>query len=54
MSREEKLSRLQQERIKRATVQEHAENTTNMLRELQMVIKHRPNHARPETRITSI
>ncbi|KAK6367381.1 uncharacterized protein PV06_06671 [Exophiala oligosperma] len=54
MSREEKLSKLQQDRKKRATMQEHADNTTNMLRELQMVIKHRPNMARPETRVTSI
>lgn len=53
MSREEKLNRLQEDRKKRATLQEHAENTTNMLRELQMVIKHRPN-ARSDTRITSI
>ncbi|EXJ61198.1 uncharacterized protein A1O5_11990 [Cladophialophora psammophila CBS 110553] len=53
MSREEKLNRLQEDRRKRATFQEHAENTTNMLRELQMVIKHRPL-ARSDTRITSI
>lgn len=54
MSREEKLNRLQEERKKRATMQEHADNTTNMLRELQMVMKHRPNHARSEARVTSI
>ncbi|KIW76660.1 hypothetical protein Z517_09104 [Fonsecaea pedrosoi CBS 271.37] len=53
MSREEKLNKLQEDRRKRATFQEHAENTTNMLRELQMVIKHRPP-ARSDTRITSI
>lgn len=53
MSREEKLSRMQEDRRKRATMLEQAENTTNMLRELQMVIKHRPN-ARPDTRITSL
>ncbi len=53
MSREEKLNKLQEDRRKRQTVQEHAENTTSMLRELQMVIKHRPL-ARSETRITSI
>ncbi|KIX05096.1 uncharacterized protein Z518_05968 [Rhinocladiella mackenziei CBS 650.93] len=53
MSREEKLNKLQEDRKKRATLQEHAENTTNMLRELQMVIKHRPN-ARSDTRTTSI
>ncbi|KIV83210.1 hypothetical protein PV11_05257 [Exophiala sideris] len=54
MSREEKLNRLQEERKKRATLHEHAENTTSMLRELQMVIKHRPSPARSEARVTSI
>jgi hypothetical protein len=53
MSREEKLTKLQEDRRKRQTMHEHAENTTNMLRELQMVIKHRPL-ARSDTRITSI
>ncbi|OCT48379.1 hypothetical protein CLCR_03993 [Cladophialophora carrionii] len=53
MSREEKLSKLQEDRRKRKTLQENAENTTNMLRELQMVIKHRPL-VRSDTRITSI
>ncbi|KAK5053211.1 hypothetical protein LTR84_002185 [Exophiala bonariae] len=53
MSREEKLNKLQEDRRKRVTMQEQADNTTNMLRELQMVIKHRPK-ARVNTRITSI
>jgi hypothetical protein len=53
MSREEKLSKLQEDRRKRATLQEQAETTTTMLRELQMVIKHRPM-ARSDARITSI
>jgi hypothetical protein len=53
MSREEKLSKLQEDRRKRATLQEQAETTTSMLRELQMVIKHRPM-ARSDARITSI
>lgn len=53
MSREEKLNKLQEDRRKRATMQEQADNTTNMLRELQMVIKHRPK-ARVNNRITSI
>jgi len=43
MSREEKIAKLNEERRKRATMQEQADTTTNMLRELQMVIKHRPN-----------
>jgi len=55
MSREEKVAKLNEERRKRATMQEQADTTTNMLRELQMVIKHRPNtHARsPSTPISS-
>lgn len=43
MTKEEKIAKLNEERRKRATLQEQAETTTNMLRELQMVIKHRPN-----------
>ena len=53
MSREEKLNKLQEDRRKRQTLQDHAENTTTMLRELQMVIKHRPL-ARTDTRIISL
>ena len=52
MSREEKLDKLQKDRRKRQTMQEQADNTTSMLRELQMVIKHRPL-ARSDTRVTS-
>lgn len=54
MSREEKITKLQEDRRKRATLLEHAENTTSMLRELQMVIKHRPNAGRSDKRVTSI
>ncbi|EXJ82383.1 hypothetical protein A1O3_06196 [Capronia epimyces CBS 606.96] len=54
MSREEKLGKLHEDRKKRATLLEHAENTTSMLRELQMVIKHRPNTTRSDKRVTSI
>ncbi|KAJ9656766.1 hypothetical protein H2198_004770 [Neophaeococcomyces mojaviensis] len=47
LTREEKIAKLNQDRRKRATMQEQADTTTSMLRELQMVIKHRPNtHAR--------
>ena len=53
LSREEKIAKLQQDRKKRATLQEQAETTTNMLRELQMVIKHRPPN-RSSARITSV
>ncbi|RMD44535.1 hypothetical protein DV735_g532, partial [Chaetothyriales sp. CBS 134920] len=55
LSREEKIARLQEERRKRATLQEQAETTTNMLRELQMVIKHRPSLSQPgKQRVTSL
>lgn len=49
MTREEKIARLNEERRKRATMQEQADTTTNMLRELQMVIKHRPHMRSPST-----
>lgn len=52
-SREEKLAKLQEDRKKRATLQEQADTTTNMLRELQMVIKHRP-HQRQTSQVTSM
>lgn len=49
MTREEKIARLNEDRRKRATMQEQADTTTNMLRELQMVIKHRPHSRSPST-----
>ena len=49
MSREEKIAKLNEDRRKRATMQEQADSTTNMLRELQMVIKHRPHQRSPST-----
>ena len=53
-SREEKMAKLQEDRRKRATLQEQADTTTNMLRELQMVIKHRPHARTPSSaRVTS-
>ena len=42
MSREERMTKIAEDRRKRATLQEHQDQTTNMLRELEMVIKHRP------------
>lgn len=53
MSREEKMLKLREDRRKRATLQEQTDNTTNMLRELQMVIKHRPPK-RQDTRVSSV
>lgn len=49
MTREEKIAKLNEDRRKRATLQEQADTTTNMLRELQMVIKHRPHMRSPST-----
>lgn len=49
MTREEKIAKLNEDRKKRATLQEQADNTTSMLRELQMVIKHRPHTRSPST-----
>ena len=42
MTREQRVAKLSEDRRKRATLQEHQERTTSMLRELEMVIKHRP------------
>ncbi|ERF72207.1 hypothetical protein EPUS_02094 [Endocarpon pusillum Z07020] len=53
MTREEKLARMQEDRRKRATLQESRATTTNMLRELETVMKHRPR-GRTTSRITSV
>ena len=53
MTREEKLAKMQEDRRKRATMQEGRAVTTNMLRELETVIKHRPR-GRTASRITSV
>lgn len=52
MTREEKLAKMQEDRRKRATFQESRDATTNMLRELETVIKHRPR-GRTTSRITT-
>ena len=52
LTRDEKMTKLKEDRRKRATLQEQSDTTTHMLRELQMVIKHRP-HQRQASRITS-
>jgi hypothetical protein len=54
LSREEKMAKLQEDRRKRATMQEQRDTTSNMLRELQMVIKHRPTMSRGANRVTSV
>ncbi len=53
MTREEKLAKMQEDRRKRATLRESRDATTNMLRELETVIKHRPR-ARTASRITTV
>jgi Mysoin-binding motif of peroxisomes len=53
LSREERMAKIQEDRKKRATLQEHADRTTNMLRELEMVIKHRPR-GRTTSQITTL
>ena len=53
MTREEKMAKMQEDRRKRATLQERTDANTNMLRELETVIKLRPRgHATP--RVTSV
>ena len=53
MTREEKLAKMQEDRRKRATLQENRDVTTNMLRELETVIKHRPR-GRTTSRINGV
>jgi hypothetical protein len=53
MTREEKIARMEEDRRKRATFHEQTNANTNMLRELETVIKHRPR-GRTTSRITSI
>lgn len=53
MTREEKMARMKEDRLKRATLQEKADANTHMLRELETVIKHRPQQ-RPTARVTSM
>lgn len=53
MTREEKIAKMQEDRRKRATFHEQTNANTNMLRELETVIKHRPR-GRTTSRITSV
>ncbi|KKY15481.1 hypothetical protein UCRPC4_g06348 [Phaeomoniella chlamydospora] len=50
LTREERLAKMREERLQRALNQEKQEASTNMLRELETVIKHRP---RARTRTSS-
>ena len=55
MSREERISKMKDERIKRESMKSRADANTHMLRELESVINMRPRgRATPAGRITSI
>ena len=54
MTREEKIARMQEDRRKRQTFHEQLHMNTNMLRELEMVIKHRPRGRSASSRILSV
>lgn len=53
LTRDERLARVREERVRQATVREKVDANTNMLKELEMVIQQRPrnNHNK---RVTSI
>lgn len=53
MTREERIARMEEERIRRATVRDKQDANTHMLRELETVIKLRPR-GKGGSRITSI
>ena len=53
LTRDERLARVREERIRQATAREKADANTNMLKELEMVIKQRPRNS-PSKRVTSI
>jgi hypothetical protein len=56
MSREERMQKIQDDRIRQASLREQRESSTNMLRELESVINMRPHRASapPGARITSL
>ncbi|KAJ5572260.1 hypothetical protein N7535_005920 [Penicillium sp. DV-2018c] len=53
LTREERLARVREDRAKQATAREKADASTNMLKELEMVIKQRPGNNSAK-RVTSI
>jgi len=53
MTREEKMAKMQEDRRKRATLQDRTDASTHMLRELETVIKHRPR-GRTTSRISTL
>ncbi|KAJ5183422.1 hypothetical protein N7492_001038 [Penicillium capsulatum] len=53
LTRDERLARIREERAKQANAREKVDANTNMLKELEMVIKQRPRNT-PSKRVTSI
>lgn len=53
LTRDERLARVREERARQATAREKADANTNMLKELEMVIKQRPRNQQSK-RVTSI
>ena len=53
LTRDERLARVREDRVRQATAREKADANTNMLKELEMVIKQRPRNL-PSKRVTSI
>lgn len=54
LTREERIARVKEDRARQAAARERADASTNMLRELETVIKHRPHMNNKPQRITSI
>lgn len=53
LTRDERLARVREERVRQASAREKADASTNMLKELEMVIQQRPKNV-PSKRVTSI
>lgn len=53
LTRDERLARVREERVRQATAREKVDANTNMLKELEMVIKQRPRNNQSK-RVTSI
>lgn len=55
MTREERMHKIQEDRVRQASLREQRDASTNMLKELESVINLRPQRATgPDTRVTSI
>lgn len=54
LTRDERIARVKEDRAKQAAAREKSDAGTNMLRELEMVIKQRPSATAASKRVTSI